>query len=169
MLDDGAGGDISQPSSGQAVALHRGAEYRSEHVLVADRGICGVRPRERDAHAAHDGDAPHCCADEHEASSGHVPEAGEVARSAYATIARPVAAKCSLEGDTLALPRLRAVFCSTRSAPSEEGPPTWATSPPSWPATAMSFRPISQPRRAARAAPSWCCRRSSASTATSAP
>jgi 2-hydroxychromene-2-carboxylate isomerase len=43
----------------------------------------------------------------------------------------------------------------------------WATSSTSRPPTASAFPPTWRSRRARRAAPSWCCRRSSASTRTS--
>ena len=81
VLDDGARGNVSQPRAEQAEALHQRAQDRGEHLLVADRRVGGVRPRERYAHAAHDGDAPHCCAHEHGTSA-------RAALSRYATIAR---------------------------------------------------------------------------------
>src|SRR6185312_3517726 len=78
MLDDGSGVHISEPHAGQAEAFDHGAEYRRQHFLVADRRIRGMRPRERNAQAADDGDAPHSCADEHWTSSGRAsPEARE--------------------------------------------------------------------------------------------
>src|SRR6185312_397923 len=224
MLDDGSGVHISEPHAGQAEAFDHGAEYRRQHFLVADRRIRGMRPRERNAQAADDGDAPHSCADEHWTSSGRAsPEAREGApdpptlpllgpswasalqarRSASSKIApgdfvlahpgprpcRPGAlrrpkslqailcwpilglglagpALCVVQNRSrrfcagpswasaftspsrLAGPRPPAVSCSTRLRHPKDLPP-WATSPPSWPATAMSFRPTLPLRRAA--------------------
>ncbi len=60
MLDDSAGRHVAEALALQFEALDHAAKDGGEHVLVAQPCVSGLRPRERNTHAADDGDAPDC-------------------------------------------------------------------------------------------------------------
>src|SRR5690606_37775017 len=47
MLDRGARNDVAQDLALEPVALDERAQYRGQHLMVIERGISAVRPRER--------------------------------------------------------------------------------------------------------------------------
>ena len=65
VLEHRAAGDIAQPLAREAVFGDQRLQHRGEHVLVADARIGAVAARERDAHAADDGDATNVGSDQH--------------------------------------------------------------------------------------------------------
>ena len=57
VLEDGAGGHLTHPSTLQAEASDQPVQCRGQHVLVGGAGIGAVRPRKRDPIAAENGGA----------------------------------------------------------------------------------------------------------------
>ena len=64
-LSTRAAGDVAQPLARDAVLRDQRLQYRGVHVLVADARIGAVAARERNAHAADDGDATNVGSDQH--------------------------------------------------------------------------------------------------------
>ncbi len=58
MLHDRAGDHVAEAHALEAELVHDRLDRGGQHLLVADAGVGAVRPRERNAGAADDRDAP---------------------------------------------------------------------------------------------------------------
>src|SRR6185437_16792960 len=116
-------------------------------------GIRRMRPCEWNAHATDDGDAPHCCADEHWTSSGLAPpdaQEGAPTRLRYHCSAHRGPRPCRTGSAGFTAHRdwqvpVRRRYSVRPDLHQPKDVPPWAITPLSWPATATSSRPISPP------------------------
>jgi len=65
VFHDGAGSDLIDTLSLQAVSIHDTAQRSGEHFLVSHLRIGPTASGKWDANAADYGDTPRCCSDQH--------------------------------------------------------------------------------------------------------
>jgi hypothetical protein len=58
VFHDGAGRNLVDALTLQAVAFGHAAQHGREHFLISDRRVGAIAARERNAHTADDGDTP---------------------------------------------------------------------------------------------------------------